>query len=84
MSYAAYHSYHFTVHSIPMLHSMMSVKIVLAHLLRQFKFTTDLRFNELKLFLHIVLDIANENSLWIQEREFKKKLNVKLNEMHNV
>lgn len=55
-----------------MKYSMMSVKIVLAHLLRQYKFTTDLKFDELKLFMHLVLDIANENPLQIQKRHFKK------------
>lgn len=51
-------------------YSMMIVKTVLAHLLRQYKFTTDLRFNEIKLFMHIVLDIAIDKPLRIKRRNF--------------
>lgn len=43
---------------------------MLAHLLRQYKFTTDLRFDEIKLFMHIVLDVANDKPLQIERRVF--------------
>lgn len=51
-------------------YSMMSVKIVLAHLLRQYKFTTDLRFDDIQLFVHLMLDIANDKPLRIEKRHF--------------
>lgn len=55
---------------IGMKFGMMAMKTVLAHLLRQYKFTTDLKFDEIKLFVHIVLDIANDRPLRIEERHF--------------
>lgn len=49
---------------------MISVKTMLAHLLRQYKFTTDLQFDEIKLSMHVVLDIGNERPLRIEKRAF--------------
>lgn len=49
---------------------MMSVKIILAHLLRRYKFTTDLRFEDVQIFTHLVLDIANDRPIRFEPRHF--------------
>lgn len=51
-------------------YAMMSVKIILAHLLRRYKFTTDLRFEDVQIFTHLVLDIANDRPIRFEERNF--------------
>lgn len=51
-------------------YGMILVKMVLAHLLRQYKFTTDLKFGDIKLFMHLVLGIANDKPLRIEKRAF--------------
>lgn len=53
-----------------MKYSMIAMKTVLAHLLRQYKFTTELRFEDVKLSMHIVLDIVNDKPLRIERRDF--------------
>ena len=49
---------------------MNSIKITLAHLLRRYKFTTDLRFDEIRLNITIIVEFVNENPLRIEERGF--------------
>lgn len=49
---------------------MMSVKIILAHLLRRYKFTTDLRFEDVRIVTHLVLDIDNDRPIRFEERNF--------------
>lgn len=53
-----------------MKYAMMSAKITLAHLLRSYKFTTDLRFEDIHLYSHIMLDITNDKPLRITQRQF--------------
>lgn len=55
---------------IGMKYATNSVKITLAHLLRKYKFTTDLSFDEIKLNTHLVTEVVNENPLRIEERNF--------------
>lgn len=51
-------------------YAMISVKIILAHLLRRYKFTTDLRFEDVKIVTHLVLDIDNDRPIRFEERDF--------------
>lgn len=51
-------------------YAMNSVKITLAHLLRRYKFTTDLRFEDVRLKVHIVLEVTNDKPLRIEKRHF--------------
>lgn len=53
-----------------MKYAMMSAKITLAHLLRRYKFTTDLKFEDIRLKTHLVLEVTNEKPLRIEERQF--------------
>lgn len=46
--------------------SMVSAKITLAYMLRKFKFSTDLKFNEIQLNFHVTTSIRNENPLRIE------------------
>ncbi|XP_055298007.1 probable cytochrome P450 313a4 [Sitodiplosis mosellana] len=55
---------------IGMKYAMMSAKIVLANLLRRYKFTTKLKFQDLHFKMHIILEISNENALQLEERNF--------------
>lgn len=55
---------------IGMKYAMNSAKIVLAHLLRRYRFKTNLRFDQIKIKIHMVLDIMNDNPLEIEERDF--------------
>lgn len=49
-------------------YAILSAKIILANLLRRFKFTTDLKFEDIHLKAHIILEIINENALRIEKR----------------
>lgn len=49
-------------------YAYISTKIVIARLLRKFKFTTDLKIDEIRTKLHIVLEISNEYPLKIERR----------------
>lgn len=55
---------------IGMKYAMITAKIVLCHLLRQYKFNSDLTIDEIRLDTHILLEIINENPLRIEERVF--------------
>ncbi|XP_055325711.1 probable cytochrome P450 313a4 [Sitodiplosis mosellana] len=55
---------------IGMKYAMISAKIVLANLLRRYKFTTHLKFEDIHLKTHVVLEVTNENALQIEERHF--------------
>ncbi|XP_055304013.1 probable cytochrome P450 313a4 [Sitodiplosis mosellana] len=51
-------------------YAMISAKITLAHLLRRFKFTTDLKFEDIRVKTHLILEVTNVNPLQIEERNF--------------
>lgn len=51
-------------------YAMLSAKITLAHLLRRYKFTTDLRMEYIRMNTHLVLEIINDQPLRIEERSF--------------
>lgn len=53
-----------------MKYAMMSAKLTLAHLLRNYKFTTELRFDEIRLNTHLVTEVTNEKPLRITRRDF--------------
>lgn len=55
---------------IGMKYAMNAAKITLAHLLRRYRFKTNLRFDQIKMKIHIVLEITNDNPLEIEERNF--------------
>lgn len=55
---------------IGMKYAMISAKITLAHLLRHFKFTTDLTFDQIRVKIHLVLEVTNDNPLRIERRIF--------------
>lgn len=55
---------------IGMKYAMISAKITLAHLLRRFKFTTDLKFEDIRVKTHLVLEVINERALRIEKRHF--------------
>ncbi|XP_055309430.1 probable cytochrome P450 313a4 [Sitodiplosis mosellana] len=58
---------------IGMKYAMISAKITLAHLLRRFKFTTNLKFEDIRVKTHLVIEVTNENPLQIEQRQFQKK-----------
>lgn len=53
-----------------MKYAMISAKMVLSYLLRRYKFMSDLRMDEIRLKLHLVLEIINENAIRIEDRQF--------------
>lgn len=59
---------------IGMKYAMISAKITLAHLLRRYKFTTDLKFEDIRVKTHLVLELTEElmkkNPLQIENRDF--------------
>lgn len=55
---------------IGMKYAMVLTKITLAHLLRRYKFTTNLRMDELRFKLHLVLEVTNKDPLRIEKRTF--------------
>lgn len=55
---------------IGMKYAMISAKIILCHLLRQYKFNSDLTIDKICVETHLVLEIINENPLRIEERVF--------------
>ena len=44
-------------------YAWFAMKIMLAHLLRRYKFTTDLTYEQIQIKMHLVLRIGNENAL---------------------
>lgn len=55
---------------IGMKYAMISAKITLAHLLRRYKFTTHLKFEDIRVKTHLVLEVINKNPLNIEKRNF--------------
>lgn len=51
-------------------YAMISMKITLAHLLRQYKFSSTLKMNDIRFKLNLAMDIINENPMNIQRRAF--------------
>lgn len=56
---------------IGMKFAYVTAKIVVARLLRQYKFTSDLKMEDIRTKLHIVLEISNENPVNIERRIFE-------------
>lgn len=55
---------------IALKYAMISAKLTLAHLLRRYKFTTDLKFEDIRLKTHLILEVTNVNPLRIEQRHF--------------
>lgn len=55
---------------IGMKFAYITVKIAVVHLLLRFKFTSDLKMEDIRTKLHVVLEISNENPLKIERRTF--------------
>lgn len=55
---------------IGMKYAMLSAKITLVHLLRQYKFSSRLRMDEIRFKMHIVLEIINTNAISVERRRF--------------
>lgn len=55
---------------IGMKYAWLTLKIVLAHLLRSYKFTTDLKLEDIRTKVQIVLEITNENPVQLERRNF--------------
>lgn len=45
-------------------------KIMLAHLLRKYKFTTHLKYEDIRTKVHIILKIANDNPIRVERRDW--------------
>lgn len=55
---------------IGMKYAMQTVKTALAYLLRKYKFSTDLQFEDIEFSTHLIMDINNENPLRVEHRTF--------------
>lgn len=55
---------------IGMKFAYVAVKIVVARLLRRYKFSSDLKMEDIRTKLHVVLEISNENPVKIERRIF--------------
>lgn len=55
---------------IGMKYAMVSAKITLAHLLRRYKFTTHLRFDQIRINTHLVTEVTNDKPLRVEQRIF--------------
>lgn len=53
---------------IGMKYAQMSTKIIIAHLLRQYEFSSNLRFEDVEVKYHLVMEISNKNALQIKKR----------------
>lgn len=56
---------------IGMKYSLLAMKIMLCHLLRNYKFTTSLKYSDLKFKMALDLKIVNKHMLSIEKRKFK-------------
>ncbi|XP_031618056.1 probable cytochrome P450 313a4 [Contarinia nasturtii] len=55
---------------IALKYAMISAKITIAHLLRRYKFITNLKFEDIRVKAHLVLEVINEKPLRMEERNF--------------
>lgn len=55
---------------IGMKYSLLAMKTMICHLLRCYKFTTSLKYSELKFKMCLDLKIANKHMVMIEKREF--------------
>lgn len=55
---------------VGMRYAWVTVKIILAHLLRRYKFTTDLKYEDIRTKIYMILKIANENAVKFEPRIF--------------
>lgn len=55
---------------IGMKYALISAKITLAHLLRHYQFRSSLKMEEIRLKMHIVLEIINEKPISVERRAF--------------
>lgn len=55
---------------IGMRYAMMTAKITLAYLLRRYKLTSDLKIADIRLKIHLVLEIINKNPIKVESRNF--------------
>jgi hypothetical protein len=53
---------------------MLSMKVVMAHLVRNFEFSTDLKFEEIELHLPVILKFKHGYNLSIKKRTSRKAL----------
>lgn len=55
---------------IGMRYAMLSAKITLAHLLRHYRFSSNLKIADVRMKIHLVLEIINENAIVVEKRQF--------------
>lgn len=55
---------------IGMRYAMLSAKITLAHLLRNYTFSSNLKIADVRMKIHLVLEIINENAIVVERRQF--------------
>lgn len=53
-----------------MKYSLLAMKIMLCHLLRNYKFTTSLKLSDLRLKMALDLKLVNKHMVKIERREF--------------
>lgn len=53
-----------------MKYAWIVTKIMLAHLLRRYKFTTHLKYEDIRTKVNIILKIANENPICVERRDW--------------
>lgn len=75
-NYAKMHPYTFLAFSggprncIGIKYAWYVAKIMLAHLLRRYKFSSDLKLEEIRTKVSIILKVANENPIRVERREW--------------
>lgn len=55
---------------IGMKYAMVNMKVLLAHLLRRYKFTTDLKLEDIRVGYHLTTYISNERPFQFERRDF--------------